>query len=306
MKTQDAFLLSLQPEQSQAIRRIATGALIVGLGLSYWLGTFEFLLPEPILEKIRDDMNVTMRIEPNKPKAVEQKTTPKPTRQQHAASGSRARPKGLPHVPRAAVRLDVLMSRTSAMNHSAYELFRNSNVNKDIAKVLRNNPQLTRNGPTTLGAPRGRVDGSFNAGFGEGGTNGLADALDNIFGTPAPMLGTKTIVGKLAPPRMSEITIGDAGAGRSAAEIMQVVKARTPGLRHIYNKFLKTNEGLAGKVTLKFTILPGGEIVQCEIVDQSTGSGDFADEIRKAVSRWTFKAIAAGNTTVSVPFAFSE
>jgi TonB family protein len=105
---------------------------------------------------------------------------------------------------------------------------------------------------------------------------------------------------------MRDIDMGAGGGSRSAADIMKVVRQRTPGLRHIYNKMLKKKPGFQGKVTLKFTIAPGGEIISISIASSTTGFGEFDSEIKNAVSRWTFSKVKSGNTTVTIPFTFSE
>jgi len=306
MKTQDAFLISLLPENDHRMRAITSSALVLGLCLSYWFGTFEFLIAEPLFAKAPgDDLKVTVQMltPPDKKNTPTRNVERKP---QSKAKGRSVESKGKPHVPRPVARLNVLTSRIAQSAHlSAYEMFKNSPVNKDIAKVLRNNPALTRSGHTQLGAPRGKAEGGFNTGFGEGGDNALGDVLTSVMGGPAAALATRT-VGTLAPPKASEISVGDAGSGRSAAEILQVVRARTPGLRHIYTRFLKKDPNLEGKITLRFTILPGGDIGICEIVDHTTSSDAFAEDIRAAVARWTFKPVKSGNTTVSLPFTFSE
>lgn len=310
MNTQDNFLLSLLPESDRRMHSITGAALALGLCLSYWFGTFEFIISEDLFANAAPkDLAVSVkfntRVEPPKNKAVEPK--PAPTKRP-SAGGPRINSQGKPRVPRSIVRLNVLASRSGAASQSAYEMFKNTNINKDIDKVLRMNPSITQHGNTKLGEKRGRVDGAFNAGFGEGGSGGIGDVLTSVLGGggPATMIGSRSIVGKLVPPKVNEISMGDGSSGRSAAEILQVVRSRTPGLRHIYNRHLKLQPGLAGKVTLRFTILPGGEIASCAIADNSTNSEAFAEEIRAAVARWTFKAIASGSTTVSVPFAFSE
>ena len=100
--------------------------------------------------------------------------------------------------------------------------------------------------------------------------------------------------------------MGSGGGSRSASDIMKVVRQRTPGLRHIYNKHLKKNPGFQGKVTLRFTIAPGGEILNITVVSSTTNYGVFDNEIREAVGRWTFTKIKSGNTTVTIPLTFTE
>jgi TonB family protein len=57
---------------------------------------------------------------------------------------------------------------------------------------------------------------------------------------------------------------------------------------------------------LKFTIAPGGEIISISTVSSTTGFSEFDTEVKNAVSRWTFSKVKSGNTTVTIPFTFSE
>lgn len=106
--------------------------------------------------------------------------------------------------------------------------------------------------------------------------------------------------------------VTDNSCGRSVADIMKVVRQRTPGLRHIYNKFLKQQPHFQGVVSLRFTIAPGGEIISISIASSTTGYGEFDNEIKTAVSRWNFGKFkcddgnVANETTVTYSFTFSE
>ena len=109
--------------------------------------------------------------------------------------------------------------------------------------------------------------------------------------------------GSIKTPSERDIKIS---GSRSAADVMKVVRQRTPGLRHIYNKFLKKKPGFLGKVTLKFTIAPSGDIISIAIASSTTGYGEFDADIKSDVSRWRFGKVASGNTTVTIPFTFVE
>lgn len=306
MNTQNLFLLSLMPENDRPVKIATSIAIALGLSLSFWFSTLEFFIEPIFFEPPKDEsMAVSMRLDT--PKPPQPITPPKkiaPPR--NSSSTKKVQSQGNPKARQAIARLNLITSRSQSQHLSAYELFKNSNLNKDLDKVLKNMPRLTQQGTTVLGEPRGKANGTFNNGWSEGGSGGLGDALQSILGGPAQALTTKAIGGKLAPPRLNEISLGNSHGGRSASEIQQVVRARMPGLRHIYNKFLKTNPGLSGKVTLKFTISPSGQIVSCECVHHTTGLDAFAEQIRQTVARWTFRSVASGNTTVSIPFAFTE
>ena len=73
-----------------------------------------------------------------------------------------------------------------------------------------------------------------------------------------------------------------------------------------YNKYLKKMPGFQGKVTLKFTIAPGGEIISIALASSTTGYSEFDNEIKNTVGRWKFSKVKSGNTTVTIPFTFTE
>lgn len=161
------------------------------------------------------------------------------------------------------------------------------------------------NAKTVLGGRRDKADSDFNEGYAEGGSGGIGDGLAGMLGGGGGGIATKA-KGSIRTPSESDIDMGAGGGSRSAADIMKVVRQRTPGLRHVYNKFLKKKPDFQGKVALKFTIAPGGEIISISIASSTTGYSEFDNEIKTAVSRWKFNKVNAGNTTITVPFTFSE
>ncbi|MCQ2098207.1 MAG: TonB family protein [Fibrobacter sp.] len=93
---------------------------------------------------------------------------------------------------------------------------------------------------------------------------------------------------------------------RNKADVLKVAQQRRPGIRHIYNKYLKKKPGFAGVVKMKFTIAPNGEIVSISMASSTTGFDEFDSEIKNNVSRWRFTQVESGSTTVTIPFIFSE
>jgi len=117
-------------------------------------------------------------------------------------------------------------------------------------------------------------------------------------------LGTKA-KGSVKAPSARDIDMGSGDGSRSKAEIMAVVNARMPDLRNIHNKYLKLKPGFSGKVTLKFTIAPGGDIVSIAIVSSTTGYSDFDNAVKNKVATWKWKVIKDGNTTPTITFTFT-
>jgi TonB family protein len=110
----------------------------------------------------------------------------------------------------------------------------------------------------------------------------------------------------IKPPSARDIDMGSGDGSRSKAEIMDVVSARMPGLRNTYNHYLEFKPGFSGKVTLKFTIAPGGDIINISIVSSTTGYSEFDNAVKHIVSTWKWKVIKSGNTTQTIPFDFTD
>ena len=143
---------------------------------------------------------------------------------------------------------------------------------------------------------------NYHDGYVESGSDGFGYGLAGLLGGGGGGIATKA-KGSMKTPSERDIEVS---GSRSAADIMKTVRQRTPGLRHIYNKSLKEKPGFQGKVTLRFTIAPGGEVISISIASSTTGYGEFDGEIKNAVSRWKFGKVKSGNTTVTIPFTFSE
>lgn len=310
---QNATLVErLQPESDTKIFRSVAIAVVVSLVFSYYLSQIQFAIGKIFFEepptKLNATVNLTLppkKVDPPKIKPTPQQQSSKQTTTKNTGS-SNSNPKptrGNPKAIQAQSMLAILAARSKAQNLSAYN-FINKQMHNDIDKTLKSNARLVTQGGTKFGDRRGVVNGTWDGGGTEGGSDGIGDAISNLL-KPGTMGGTRTI-GSVVKVKPSEINMPSGSVSRSSQEIMQVVKSRTPGLRHIFNRTLKTVPGMAGKVTLKFTILPGGEVVECSIVSSTTNNEEFDEAIRKQVMTWEFKVIPSGNTTVSLPFTFSE
>ena len=109
--------------------------------------------------------------------------------------------------------------------------------------------------------------------------------------------------GNIKTPTEGDIEVSGA---LSTTDVIKIARQRSPGLRHIYNKSIKIHPGLEGTVTLKFTIIEDGSISDISIKSSTTGKKDFNKKVKEAVSRWKFKKVDSGSTTVTIPFTFSE
>lgn len=309
-KKQDAFIASLMPDSDKKMVRIASLSLIVALALGFWATTYEQMIDEVLFDTASTtEIEVGFKMDPPKKeeKKIEkkQKKNIENIKRKRPGGGGKTSGKGN---PRAALERGVLKILTALKNNPSADAFTalNTKTAKDIHDVLSKVNGLQTNGKTKLGERRGVVNGGFNDAAFAGGSGGIGDALGGLFGGPAGQIGTKALKGHIKAPNPNEIDMGAGGGSRSASDIMKVVRQRTPGLRHIYNKHLKKNPGFQGKVTLRFTIAPGGEIINMALVSSTTGYSAFDSDVKNAVAKWTFGAIKSGNTTVTIPFTFTE
>lgn len=303
----DPFVASLMPESDRRLASFVGIATVLAIAISFWASMYEAAVDEIMFEEVgSEELAATMKIEEKKEEKKEKKEEKKAEKpRKKAGGGGQPRGKGQPNAPQSRGVLKLLTAKTSKSSYSAYTLMKDQKFAKDIDKVLKNVAGLQTSGKTELGGRRGKADGAFNDGYAEGGSGGIGDMLGGLMGGGGGAISTKA-KGSIKAPSERDIDMGSGGGSRSAAEIMAVVRSRTPGLRHIYNKHLKLRPGFSGKVTLKFTIAPGGDVISISVASSSTGYDEFDSEIKDAVSRWRWKAIKSGNVTVSIPFTFSE
>ena len=303
----DPLVASLMPESDKKMGAIAGISLVVALAICLWASMYEQVVDEVVFDdSAAADLTASMTIDEKKEEKKEEKKKEEPKKpRKKAGGGGKPRGKGQPNAPQTRGVLKLLTAQTKNASAGAYDLMKNQKFSKDIDKVLKDVAGLQTTGKTVLGGRRGKADGGFNEGYAEGGSGGIGDGLAGLLGGGGGGIATKA-KGSIKTPSERDIDMGAGGGSRSAADIMKVVRQRTPGLSHIYNKFLKKKPGFQGKVTLKFTIAPGGEIISISIASSTTGYGEFDGEVKNAVSRWKFSKVKSGNTTVTIPFTFSE
>lgn len=91
---------------------------------------------------------------------------------------------------------------------------------------------------------------------------------------------------------------------RSSEEI-QVIFDRNKGtLNAIYNRALRQNPALAGKVVLKLTIAPDGAVSQCELVSSELNDPELERKLIARVQLFDFGQKSAAATTITYPIDF--
>jgi len=98
-------------------------------------------------------------------------------------------------------------------------------------------------------------------------------------------------------------TITDGGLDRDVID--SIVRRRQDRIRLCYERQLNFSPGLAGKVTVKFTIGKAGEVVKSLLTEDTMKNRTVASCILNEVQSWTFPKPRGGTlVTVDYPFVF--
>lgn len=144
------------------------------------------------------------------------------------------------------------------------------------------------------GGPRGGGSGSV-AGIGELGTRGGGGGVD---------LGEK----KEVAARPAEVGSGPVEVDSSDVDkgaLVRFIKVRLSAIRNCYEKELKRNPNLKGKITVRFTIQTNGRTSDVEIEENTLGSEAVASCIKTVVRGWTLPFKPEDEVPVSYPFLLS-
>lgn len=133
-----------------------------------------------------------------------------------------------------------------------------------------------------------------------GGIDDLLGDLDA--GVPSVELKKE---GTVTVERTATVTGSEEARGRRDPETLRaVVSANMGRITYIYNKYLKRNPNLQGKVSLDITITASGLVSKVEVVESTISDREFINELVNAVRRWRFDPIESGTVVVNYPFVF--
>ncbi len=89
---------------------------------------------------------------------------------------------------------------------------------------------------------------------------------------------------------------------RDQQDIVKRIRRRLGGIKHCYEKRLKRNPQLKGKVVIRFVIHPGGKVISVEVVENTTGDPEVASCIAARIRAIRFPPTDGGETAVTYPF----
>ena len=132
------------------------------------------------------------------------------------------------------------------------------------------------------------------------------DALAAQRGQPAVQTGQKAEV-KL-PARVRALPPSQAlGAGTADPQaIARVVRRRIGQIRSCYERGLRRQPQLAGKLLVEMTITPSGRVGSARLLQDGLGGGYVGRCVTEKLRRFRFPAPQGGSVTVRHPFVFSS
>jgi len=179
------------------------------------------------------------------------------------------------------------------------DLLRAGSVDTDIDGVLK-----TVQGVRTAGA--GDIGGGLRAPAGSEGGGKVADIgairvsqADANLSTAGPE--ERTVKGKADMGKGDEV--GGTGI-LDAGEVNRVVKSRLAAIKMCYEKALRQNPTLEGKISVRFTIGTSGRVTKASVESNTIGNPEVADCVISKVKSFAFSKPEGGEVEYIFPFVF--
>ncbi len=158
-------------------------------------------------------------------------------------------------------------------------------------------------------------------GQGNGSSSGDSDNLDDLFSASQAGGGIDDLLGEIGD--IESVALGEKGqievdriggmsgsqsalGKRSEESVRSVMLSYTGRLTYIYNKYLKREANLSGKMVVEVEIAADGTVANVELVSSTIGNAEFEREVLNLVRRWKYPAIDSGTVTVTYPLFFNK
>ena len=298
---------TLSEEEEQRFRRWLKRALLACVILSLIIA----FLPVPPIDRAREDevpprlAKLLLERQPPPPPAVVKKPEPEVPK---AQAPKKAEPKPKTEQPKPTRSIEAARAKAERSGLLAF---------KDELADLRTNPvtaNVTSAQPLTKGGaatgPARPVERSLitsNVSGGSGGINTAKLSRD----TGGAGLGGR------ATTRMASPVGGGAGgggggggrggggvAGRSIEEIRLVFDRNKGSIYALYNRALRSDPTLQGKVVLKLTIAPSGQVTDLQIVTSELKNTDLERKLLARIKQFDFGAKDVAVMVVTYPIDF--
>jgi outer membrane biosynthesis protein TonB len=171
---------------------------------------------------------------------------------------------------------------------------------------------------------KGDVDRDQEKAFQGVGGVGVASGSDSLRGIKAGGSGSGRVAEVGGLRGGGSIAGGGTGAGAGERTVKAAIKTETPAvdgeldpnmvakevrsrlgaIKACYERALKRNPNLSGKVVIHWTITQAGTVSGVDVEQDTLGDAEVASCIKALIARWRFPAPAGGSVDVSFPFVF--
>jgi len=156
---------------------------------------------------------------------------------------------------------------------------------------------ITSGVAATKGANIGINTASLSKG---GGGGGLSERATTRVNTPTTLAAASEPVGKAS----NAPKVAGQKASRTDAEIQLVFDKNKSALYSLYNRALRQDPTLQGKVVLKITIDPSGGVTACEVVSSEMSAPELIQKIVARVLLFDFGSKDVAVTVTTFPIEF--
>jgi protein TonB len=296
--------LDLGVEEHVFLRLLATLALTAWI-LVLYAKAFPPLAPAANREQPVEIARVLIKPPPPQEKKEEAKPQPLPPRAERekpkpepipktppkAVAVARAQPKPAPRRSVASMGLLSMLSSDAPRTESA---------SQRVGEALRNvDFRQARELSEDVGTLTGSVGAREKVGVGE-----MVAGLPHGSGTNIVIEGK--VVSPISGPGAPTISSasGSGTSGRSLGEIREIVAQYVAGLKYLYDRELKQQPALHGKVTVEFVIGPPGDVREVRLVSSALGQPSLESAILGRIRGWKFPNKPGDATRVTFPFDF--
>ena len=257
--------------------------------------------PEPVVEEVKEEATEEKAEAPKaaeKPKQAKRELTEEEKRAQEeararAAEERRAR---LAEAVRNTGILKLLGAKADGQGSIA-DVLGKGDVDRDQEKAFQGVGGLTvATGDASL---RGVKTGA--------GAGGKVATIGNLRGGGGAIAGAST--GEVGPERRVKAVVRSEPPAIDGeldpAVVANTVRQRMAAIKACYERGLKRNPNLGGKIVLIWTITPAGTVTDVDVDSDTMGDASVVDCIKSMIKRWRFAAPAGGPVEVQFPFVFT-
>jgi TonB family protein len=97
---------------------------------------------------------------------------------------------------------------------------------------------------------------------------------------------------------------GTRSAGRSIEEIQMVFDRNKGAIYSVYNRALRKDPTLQGKIILQLTIAPSGKVTRCVLVSSELHDAALGQKITQRVKLFNFESKDVSEITITYPIDF--